>query len=279
MWNVWFDFPIDKTLREKECIEKGSLEKSRYDYYELMKRSLKEMYRVLKFNRWLAFVFQHQDPKLWQILVDSAENLGFEYVGSIRQDNGQESFKKVQNPSTVLSGQIIIYFKKVDNAKARVKLEVGEDIMEQMFKDIEAIIVEHNGASLNEIWNELVIKAVEGNYIDRIARKFESFIPAINERFECNEDKKYHLREHSSFSNYNIDLEKRVEYFIRAKLGRAKKDKIGLQFDDIVFEVIPLSKNGVQANKKMIRDILQELAFEINNKWYLKDKEQTLFSN
>ena len=62
MWNVWLDLPVDSELKEKECIEKGSLEKTRYEYYGLMKSSLQEMYRVLKFNRWLAFVFQHQDP-------------------------------------------------------------------------------------------------------------------------------------------------------------------------------------------------------------------------
>lgn len=173
------------------------------------------MYRVLKFNRWLVFVFSHQDPKLWQIIIDSAENIGFEYAGSVIQDNGQESFKRVQNPTTVLSGQIIIYFKKVDNAKTRAKVEVGMDIMEQMFKDIEAIIVDRNGANLNVIWNSLVQKAVDGSYIDIIADKFENFIPAINERFDCDKKGKYHLRENASFSNFKIPLEKRAEYLIR----------------------------------------------------------------
>ncbi|MDE7173508.1 MAG: type I restriction enzyme HsdR N-terminal domain-containing protein [Helicobacter sp.] len=280
MWNAWLDFPVDFALKSKECIEKGSLEKSRYEYYDLMKASLKEMYRVLKWNRWLAFVFQHQDPKLWQILVDSAENIGFEYVGSVRQDNGQASFKKVQNPITVLSGQIIIYFKKVDNAKVRAKLEVGMNIMEQMFQDIEAIIVENNGANLNEIWNGLIIKAVEGNYIDMIAKKFENFIPAINERFELDkETKKYHLHENASFSNYDIPIEKRVEYFIRAILGRAKEKGHGVSFNDIVFQVIPLTKNGVQANNKLIRDILEEIAYEDKDsgEWRPKGGEMSLF--
>ena len=277
LWNAWLDLPVEQEIKEKECIEKGSLEKTRYDYYDLMKKSLKEMYRVLKFNRWLAFVFQHQDPRLWQILVDSAENLGFEYIGSVRQDNGQTTFKKRQNPSTVLSGQIIIYFKKVDDPKARAKHEVGEDIIERMFKDIESIIVQHNGANLQEIWNGLIIKAVEGNYIDKIAKKFENFIPAINERFICDTNQKYHLREFSSFSNYEIPLEQRVEYFIKAMLGRAREQGRGISFNDIVFEVIPLSKNGVQANRKMVREILQEVAYEANELWYLKDREPSLF--
>ena len=277
MWNVWLDLPVDSSLKEKECIEKGSLEKSKYEYYDLMKKSLKEMYRVLKYNRWLAFVFQHQDPKLWQIIIDSAENVGFEYAGSVIQDNGQESFKRVQNPSTVLSGQIIIYFKKVDNAKARVKVEVGIDIMEQMFKDIEAIIVDSNGANLNVIWNSLIQKAVEGHYIDKIADKFENFIPAINERFECDKKGKYHLRENASFSNFKIPLEKRVEYLIRAILGRASEQNKGVKFNEIVLKVIPLSSNGVQASNKLIKEILSEIAItdKDTGEWKLKDEKGT----
>lgn len=277
MWNVWLDLPVDSGLKEKECIEKGSLGKSKYEYYDLMKKSLKEMYRVLKYNRWLAFVFQHQDPKLWQIIIDSAENIGFEYAGSVIQDNGQESFKRVQNPSTVLSGQIIIYFKKVDNAKARVKVEVGMDIMEQMFKDIEAIIVDSNGANLNVIWNSLIQKAVEGHYIDKIADKFENFIPAINERFECDKKGKYHLRENASFSNFKIPLEKRAEYLIRAILGRASEQNKGVKFNEIVLKVIPLSSNGVQANNKLIKEILSEIATtdKDTGEWRLKDEKGT----
>lgn len=274
MWNVWLDLPVDASLKEKECIEKGSLEKSKYEYYDLMKKSLKEMYRVLKWNRWLAFVFQHQDPKLWQIIIDSAENIGFEYAGSVIQDNGQESFKRVQNPSFVLSGQIIIYFKKVDNAKVRAKIEVGMDIMEKMFKDIEAIIVENNGVNLSIMWRELMKKAIDGNYTDKIAQKFETFIPAINERFECDKNGKYHLRENASFSNYEIPLEKRAEYLIRAILGRAKEQNKGVKFNEIVLKVIPLSSNGVQANNKLIREILSEIATTDRDtgEWKLKDK-------
>lgn len=113
MWNVWLDLPVDSSIKEKECIEKGSLEKSKYDYENLMKQSLKEMYRVLKFNRWLAFVFQHQDTRLYQVIVESAENVGFEYAGfTSQEDTGVSTFIKVQNPTRVLKGQLIIYLKK-----------------------------------------------------------------------------------------------------------------------------------------------------------------------
>ncbi|MDE5925093.1 MAG: hypothetical protein K2N75_05215 [Helicobacter sp.] len=142
---------------------------------------------------------------------------------------------------------------------------------------VEVIIVDSNGANLNVIWNSLIQKAVEGHYIDRIADKFENFIPAINERFECDKKGKYHLRENASFSNFKIPLEKRVEYLIRAILGRASEQNKGVKFNEIVLKVIPLSSNGVQANNKLIKEILSEIATtdKDTGEWGLKDEKGT----
>lgn len=277
MWNVWLDLPVDSSLKEKECIEKGSLEKSKYEYYDLMKQSLKETYRVLKWNRWLAFVFQHQDPKLFQILIESAENVGFEYVGSVPQDNGQASFKKVQNPTRVLKGQLIIYFKKIDNPKTRTKLEAGEQSLEQMYKDVEKIIVDNNGTSLESIHAHLVKMAIEGGYYELMG-KFENVILLINERFDYEPNSKlYHIRDEASILNYGIPIEERARYYILGELTKAQKENRGVELDKLCLHILPLLKNGIQANNKLIKEILNEIADEDKEtgEWRLKDKKGT----
>ena len=279
MWNAWLDLPVDLDTREKECIEKGSLEKSKYDYYDLMKKSLKEMYRVLKFNRWLAFVFQHQDPKLFQILVESAENVGFEYVGCISQDNGQATFVKRQFPTRVLKGQLILYFKKIDNAKSRAKIQTGTESLEQMFKDIEKVIVENNGASLEIIHANLIKMALEGGY-HTLMSKFENVLLLINERFDYDAvSKLYHIRDAASILNYGIPVEERARYYILGELKKAERENRGVKFDSLCLYILPLLKNGVQANNKLVREILSELAIENKDtgEWKLKPKEATLF--
>ncbi len=52
-----------------------------------------------------------------------------------------------------------------------------------------------------------------------------------------------------------------------------------LKFDEIVLKVIPLSKNGIQANDKMIKEILNEIAVEdkTTRQWRLKDEDMHLF--
>ena len=282
MWNAWLDLPVDNDLKEKECIEKGSMEKTQYDYEDLMKKSLKEIYRVLKFNRWLAFVFQHQDARLFQLIVDSAENVGFEYAGvTSQEDAGRTSFKKVQNPTRVLKGQLVLYFKKVDNVKARVKIATGTESLEQMFKDVEQIIVKHNGASLETIHANLVKMAIVGSYYELMAQ-FSNVILLINERFDF--DKKsglYRIRESAKIFNYDIPIEERAKYYILGELTKAAKEGKGVNFDHLCLFIIPLLKNGVQANNKLVREILSEIAIEnkTTNEWRLKPENPTFFDD
>ena len=40
------------------------------------------MYRVLKYDRWMSFVFAHKDPEFWHLIIDTAESCGFEYIGA-----------------------------------------------------------------------------------------------------------------------------------------------------------------------------------------------------
>ena len=140
MWNGWLDLEVTKTDFEQEAIEGGELKKSKSEYNNLMAKSIEEMYRVLKYDRWMSFVFAHKDPEFWHLITDTAEKAGFEYAGAVKQANGQTSFKKRQNPFTVLSGQLIINFKKVHRPRAILKANLGMNISEIIIQTIEGVI-------------------------------------------------------------------------------------------------------------------------------------------
>ncbi|MEI6848016.1 MAG: hypothetical protein WCK32_08310 [Chlorobiaceae bacterium] len=137
MWNAWLDLEVTEKDYLQEAIEGGEHHKSKNEYNELIAQSIKEMYRVLKYDRWLSFVFAHKDPEFWHLIIDTAESCGFEYIGAVPQKNGQTSFKKRQNPFTVLSGQLIINFRKVRNPRAIMKANLGVDIAEIVMQTIE----------------------------------------------------------------------------------------------------------------------------------------------
>ena len=275
MWNVWLDLPVDSNLKEKECIEKGSLEKSSEQYQELMTKSLKEMYRMLKYNRWLAFVFQHQDPKLWQTIAESAKNIGFEYVGTMRQSNGQTTFKKRQKPFSVLRGQLIIYFKKVDNPITRIK-NIAFDL-HILIECAKNEIMKNNGATMEEIHDAIMIKAMDEGFLDELSEKFSLIMPIIEQRLDFDrETKKYHFSDIDPHKHFQIPLEVRAHYFIASYINRCKKENRPALFDDICLEVIPKLSNGVTPDNKYIKDVLEEIAIcDSNGEWKLKGKSGT----
>ncbi len=259
MWNVWLDLPVDNALKEKECIEKGSLEKSREEYHVLMIVSLKEMYRVLKWNRWLAFVFQHQDYPLFQTLIDEAQNIGFEYVGSVRQNNGQTTFKKIQDKFSVLSGQLIMYFKKVDNPKARIKEDFSDDVI--------AFVLNHA---------EITIKGMELGFLHELGDECTDLAVLLNQHFDLDKTSgKYHIKKGEKFKSHKIPLEKRARYFLVSYLCGVERQGKKAYFDDTCLEIIPLLKNGVSPSDELIKEVLEDIAtpnYEIGE-WRLKDKK------
>src|SRR5690606_29024671 len=91
MWNSWLDLEVTEQDYELEAIEGGEHNKTREDYSELLTESINEMFRVLKFNRWMSFVFAHKDPAYWHLIVEAAEKAGFEFAGATKQPNGQTS--------------------------------------------------------------------------------------------------------------------------------------------------------------------------------------------
>ena len=276
MWNAWLDFPVDFALKEKECIEKGSLEKSRYEYYDLMKASLKEMYRVLKWNRWLAFVFQHEDIKLWQILRSSAEEIGFTHFKTMRQSNGQTTFKKRQKPFSVLSGQLIVYFKKIDNKQARIKQKLGFKF--SMLLDIaKNEIIKNNGATLDEICSAITETAMNEGFLDEINDDADmTIIPYLTQNLDYDEaSSKYHVRDIDPHRHFEIPLEVRTEYFLKNYFNKCKTQKRPCFFDDICLEVIPKLSNGIAPDSQYIKDILNKIAIvnKDTGEWHLKSKK------
>ncbi len=278
MWNAWLDLSVDETLKEKECIEKGSLDKTRDEYYDLMKKSLKEMYRVLKFNRWLVFVFQHQDVRLWQTLRISAQNAGFEHIYTLRQNNGQTTFKQRQFTATMVSGQLLVYFRKVRRAGAEVISVLNEKSLIQTAKEY---IIENDGASFAEINDLLVTKAMNEGFLDEYL-EVSDLKDFVLQHFDYDEEsKKYHCSEAQEPS---IPLDKKTRYFLINYFNKCKKENRPALFSDICFEVIPKLINGVTPDDRYIKEILQEIAVIVDNKtgeWKLRDKskERGLFDD
>lgn len=275
MWNAWLDLKVTSEDYYKEAIEGGEHEKSKKDYNELIALSIKEMYRVLKFDRWLSFVFAHKDPEFWHLIIDTAESCGFEYIGAVPQKNGQTSFKKRQHPFTVLSGQLIINFRKVQKPRAILKANLGMDIAQIVMQTIEGIIAKSNGAKLEQINDELIIKGLELGFLDLLKKEYSDLTPLLRENFDYdNEAELFTLKKDSKFKTH-VDERLRIRYYLLSYLRRMERENNSAHFDDIILSIIPLLKNGMTPENQTILSVLEDIAERVGeDRWRLKKEGQ-----
>lgn len=279
MWNAWLDFEITDDDYKKEAIEGGSLNKSSDEYCELLTKSIKELYRVLKFDRWMSFVFAHKDPKYWHLIVDEAEKAGFEYAGAVKQSNGQSSFKKRQNPFSVLSGQLIINFKKVKTPQAIQRTKLGAEIYEIIIETIESVIAENDGTNLEQINDRLIMTGLELGFLDILSKEYKDLSPILNDNFDYHKDTNtFHIIENKKFKT-NIPLDLRIRYFLLSYMRRKENQKEFPTIDEIILDIMPLLKNGITPENQTILKVLEKIAEHIgNNRWKIKkDGQLTLF--
>jgi DNA modification methylase len=275
MWNAWLDLKVTEQDYQQEAIEGGEHQKSKAEYNDLMAQSIQEMYRVLKFDRWMSFVFAHKDPEFWHLIIDTAERCGFEYAGAVAQKNGQTSFKKRQNPFTVLSGQLIINFRKVRKPKYIMKAALGMDIGDIVMQTIEGIIAKNNGATLEQINDELIIKGLELGFLDLMKKEYSDLTPILLELFDYDDKTElFTIKQNRKFKTH-IDLHLRVKYYLISYLRRMERENKAAHFDEIVLYIMPLLKNGITPESQTILNVLEDIADRVaGDCWKLRKQGQ-----
>jgi 16S rRNA G966 N2-methylase RsmD len=275
MWNAWLDLEVTEEDYQREAIEGGEHEKTKEEYNTLIAQSIQEMYRVLKFDRWMSFVFAHKDPEFWHLIIDTAERCGFEYAGAVAQKNGQTSFKKRQNPFTVLSGQLIINFKKVRKPKYIMKASLGMDTSEIVMQTIEGVIAKHHGATLEQINDELIIKGLELGFLDLLKKEYSDLTPILLETFDYDEKTElFTIKKDRKFKTH-VDLNLRVRYYLISYLRRMEREHKTAHFDELVLYIMPLLKNGVTPENQTILTVLEDIAYRTGeDSWKLKKEGQ-----
>ncbi|MEX2634899.1 MAG: hypothetical protein WD267_12750 [Balneolales bacterium] len=218
-------------------------------------------------------------PEFWHLIIDTAEGCGFEYIGAVPQKNGQSSFKKRQHPFTVLSGQLIMNFRKVRNPKAIMKANLGMDISSIIMQTIEGLIAKNNGATLEQINDELITKGLELGFLDLLKKQYSDLTPTLKAHFDYDEDADiYTIRKSTKFQT-NIDVKLRIRYYLISFLRRRERQGNLPTFDELVLAILPLLKNGTTPENQTILTVLEDIGEHVgDDRWRLrKGGQQRLF--
>ena len=94
-----------------EAIVDRVREKGIPEYQNLMMRSFKEYYRVLKPGRWMTVVFSNSRAAVWNSLQVSLQQAGFVVAEVTALDKKQGSFQQVVSPNAVKQDLVISAYK------------------------------------------------------------------------------------------------------------------------------------------------------------------------
>ena len=276
MWNTWLGFEVTDNAKDSEAIEGGDLGKSKQEYIDLLSASIEEMFKVLKFDRWLSIVFAHKDPAYWDAIVKSAQQAGFEYVNTAVQFSTTPSLHKKQNPLKVLSGELVLNFRKVRNPKTIAISKVGTDVV-QLIKEVsELTIVKNAGASTEDIYNALIPKLLENGLLGQVKKQLDDITPILKQEFVFSDlDNLWRIKPNTKIGCF-IPLDDRIRFYLIDYLQLMEREGRKVPFDQIIFNVMPNLINGQTPASQTILNVLEKIGFSPDGKhWQLGKAEGT----
>ncbi len=100
-------------------------------------------------------------------------------------------------------------------------MKIGDIILQT----IEGIIAKHNGATIEQINNEIILKELELGFLDLLTKEYTDLTPLLIENFDYNETtEKYTIKPNTKFKT-QIDLNLRIKYYLISYLRRMEREK------------------------------------------------------
>ena len=133
----------------------------------------------------------------------------------------------------------------------------------------------HDGATLEQINDELVLRGLELGFLDVLAKEYADLTPLLSQSFDYDEKaKKYHIRADRKFKSH-IPLYLRVQYFVISYLKRLEHRNENPTFDDVVLNIMPLLRNGITPERQTIQNVLERVGERVGrDQWRLRKTGQ-----
>jgi len=279
MWDAWFGFETTSEDRQEETIEGGDANHSAEHFKRKLADGIDQIFKVLKYDRWLSLVFAHREPAMWDIIIKASEAAGFEYVNTVPQPlNVIWSMHKKKNPLTVLSGELILNFRKVRNPRTLAITSVGSDAVSLIKDSAELSIVQKNGATTDQIYSDVIPKLLENGLLGEVSSKIGDITPILSQEFFYDiEDKTWRVKPGRKLGCH-IPLEHRIRFYVMDFLNQVQRIGKRATIDEIVFTVLPKLKNGEQPRKQKIIEEIKKIASPVEGKfWMLREEPQQIF--
>jgi len=180
IWESWLKV---FTNNQNEAIVSSDQDKDLDKYTELMTLSFKEMYRILKPNRWMTVVFHNSKASVWNAIQESISRAGFIIAQVSTLDKKQGTFKQVTSAGAVKNDLVINAYKPKKEFTDRFLMNTGEGMEEDFIKQqLEHLPVEANIERTEKmLYSKMLAHYVENGF--KIKYNANNFYELLHDNF------------------------------------------------------------------------------------------------
>ncbi|MGB9798143.1 MAG: DNA methyltransferase, partial [bacterium] len=187
LWEAWLGH---FTKIDEEAVINPVQKKGLDEYKELMEKSFKEIFRVLKPGRYLSLTFHNSQTAVWNAIQSALSNAGFNlaYIGVF--DKMQRTFNQVTTQKAVGYDVLLHAYKpRISNGvrrKREITIEEVIDWLEEKFKKLpQTKNEEREGRKLHsELIGWCLTQGIPLGDLERLGlRDFGNFLQLLNDNF------------------------------------------------------------------------------------------------
>lgn len=274
MWSSWLKFDIDF---DSEIIISDSpvrKEKNFDMYYKMLCAAFREIYRVLKRGKYLTVTFHNTDIRIYNSIISSVINAGFDLEKILYQPPARPSAKGLLAPYGSAIGDYYIRFRKPETERGILSIEeIDKERYERIVVEaIKGIIAKRGEPTPYSIlvnsYTEIYEKLKENGFLFSAPQTVEEILKKrLNQDFVL-KDSKWWFKDVSVVPYIErVPLDERVEKVTINVLNR----KIKASFDDVLREIFTRFPNALTPDIQSVRNVLSKYATPSKDgKWMLK---------
>lgn len=264
MGSAWLNLKNDW---KDEIVVNSKQGKTPEIYRDMLCQAFREIYRVLKPNKYMTVTFHSREIKYWNALMYAIQIAGFKYVTAVYQIPQKEytNWLYARNPGE-MNGDVYVTFYKPE---VKPLSEAGDIDVKSVAQNIivpeaQKIILLHNGqATFNQLIRGITLCLISRGLMHNPKIRDVNYESIFDSHFQrLGRSKIWRLKREERVSPVDfIPLDRRIVWIIYSIFNRKYYEKGELvPISDILSAIFTTLKNAKTPENKEILDLLRQVA-------------------
>lgn len=181
IWNAWLGNMPSNT---EEAVINPAQKKSVNEYGLLLEAAFSEMFRVLKYGRWISVCFHNKEFKVWNAILQACKKAGFVLVNALPQEPISQSFNQAWAKYSSKTDMIINLVKPFSEDKSYLFEKYGRNGKIKISDAIEEVLNKKESANIKitDLYDRVLMKIMrESFYSEHVLDKESLSVYKIDE--------------------------------------------------------------------------------------------------